>query len=180
MGIGSPLTVDADRRLRIEDTPVVTFRSPRQYLELLDGLAKLEGESRSKIINKAILQYGLDYFGARGRTPEGYLGTRLRMIKLLRKRIEVNMNLKENRDLGNFEQDRRQILEEACRYARYSKNQAPLLLLSKISGWLAATFEDPLPADMKARTYELQALLEASVETHHTEEEAAVKNQPQH
>ena len=58
------------------------------------------------------------------------------------------------------------MLEETCRYARYARNEASLLILSKVAGWLAATFHDPLPEDMKARTSELTSFLGAATETH--------------
>jgi hypothetical protein len=59
------------------------------------------------------------------------------------------------------------MLEEACRYGRYVRNQASLLLLSKVAGWLAATFQDPLPEDIKTRTSDLTSLLIALTETDH-------------
>ncbi len=169
------MTVSADRRLRagLQDSPVVTFRTHWQTLQALDGLAQLEGRSRNKLINTAVLQYALDYLGARGHTPPGYLRTRVRMIYVLQKRLEVNMALKEKRVLEDFERDRQEMLEEAYRYARYTRNEEALLLLSKVSGWLAATFEEPLPADMKTRTLELSALLEALEKTHAVEPKEA-------
>ena len=59
------------------------------------------------------------------------------------------------------------MLEVACRYARYVRNHESPLVLSKVAGWLAATFQDPLPEDMKTRTRELVGLLGASTETDH-------------
>jgi hypothetical protein len=147
----------------LRENPVVTFRTRWQVIKLLDNLAQLEGKSRSGIINKALWQYALDYLGARGHTPfADYVKTRLRMIETLQKRIEVNMLLKENR---NLEEDRQKMLEETHLYARYAMNQASLLLLMKVSGWLAATLEDPPPADIEARTRELQALLNSLTKT---------------
>ena len=159
----------------MRESPVVTFRTRWRIIKLLDYLTQLEGKSRSGIINKAVLQYALDYLGARGHASPHYVKIRLRMIEILQKRIEVNMMLKENR---NLEEDRRQMLEETHRYARYTMNQASLLLLMKVSGWLAATLEDPLPADIEVWTRELQALLNSLTETHsdngnHTLETAA-------
>ncbi len=143
-------------------SPVVTFRSRWQIIKLLDDLARLEGKSRSRIINKALLQYALDYLGARGHVSSDYVKIRLRMIETLQKRIEVNMMLKENR---NLEEDRQGMLDETHRYARCMMNQSSLLLLMKVSGWLAATLENP-PSDIEARTRELQALLNSLTETH--------------
>jgi hypothetical protein len=57
------------------------------------------------------------------------------------------------------------MLEEAYRYARYSRNQASLLLLSRVTDWLAATLQDPLPANMMTRTDELCALIETLEKT---------------
>ncbi len=124
------------------------------------------------------MQYALDYLGARGHASPDYLKTRLRMIETLQKRIEANMSMKKSRDLADLSLDRQEMLEETHRYARYTKDQASLLLLSKVSGWLAATLEDPLPADIEAVTRELQALLNSLTETHsdngdHTLETAA-------
>ncbi len=158
----------------MRENPVVTFRTRWQTIKLLDNLTQLEGKSRSMIINKALLQYALDYLGARGHVSPDYLKTRLRMIETLQKRIEVNMMLKENPDL----EDRQQMLEETHRYARYTRNQASLLLLSKVSGWLAATLEDPLPADIEARTRELQTLLKALTESIQVTETTHQEAQP--
>jgi hypothetical protein len=153
----------------IEDNPVVTFRTHWQTLQSLDSLAQLEGRSRNKIINTAVMQYVLDYLGARGHTPPGYLRTRIRMIQVLQKRLEINMALKDKRVLEDFERDRQEMLEEAYRYARYTKNQASLLLLSKVSSWLATTFDHRIPADMKRRATELSNLLETLEKTHSVE-----------
>jgi hypothetical protein len=76
----------------------------------------------------------------------------------------MNLDPQANRIFGTLEEDRRQILDEAYRYARYTRNQTSLLLLSKISGWVAATFEDPLPEGMKTRTGELLELLGSLME----------------
>jgi len=146
----------------LREKPIVTFRTRWQTIKLLDNLTQLEGKSRSGIINKALLQYALDYLGARGHASPDYVKIRLRMIETLQKRIEVNMMLKENR---NLEEDRQGMLEETHRYARCMMNQASLVLLMKVSGWLAATLEDPRPADIEARTRELQTLLKALTET---------------
>lgn len=147
----------------MRESPVVTFRTRWHILKILDDLAQLEGTNRNRIINKAVLQYAKDYLDARGQTISRSLSRQLSMINILQKRIEVKMMLKENR---NLEEDRQGMLEETHRYARCTMNQASLLLLMKVSGWLAATLEDPLPADIESRTRELQALLNSLTETH--------------
>ncbi len=116
------------------------------------------------------MQYALDYLGARGHVSPGYLKIRLRMIETLQKRIEVNMSMKKTRALTDLALDRQEMLEETHRYAKYTKDQASLLLLSKVSEWLAATFEDPPPADIDARSRELQALLKTLGENIQTTE----------
>ena len=165
------MTVNSLRRSgsRLAHSPVLTFRTHWPTVELLDGLAQLEGSSRSRIINAAITQYALDYFAARGRTPAGYFETRVRLMQVLLKRLQVNLKLEDKEDSAGLEEDRQQILEEACRYARYSRNQPSLFLLSKVTDWLAITFQNPLPADMTARTDEISALLETLMKTHATD-----------
>ena len=155
------------RRRGAGDTVIITIRASLLTLHLLDQLVELESKSRNRIINKAVHEHALDYLGARGHASPDYLRNRLRLIELLQKRIEMNLDRRGNLSVGNLEQDRREMLEEACRYARYARNQASLLLLSKVAGWLAATFQDPLPEDMKARTSELTELLGAPTERDH-------------
>lgn len=153
------------RRHRAEST-IITIRTSLPTLHVLDQLTQLESKSRNRIIIKAIHEHALDYVGARGHASSDYLRNRLRLVELLQKRIEMNLDLKGCMNVGNIEQDRRQMLEETCRYARYARNEASLLILSKVAGWLAATFHDPLPEDMKARTSELTSFLGAATETH--------------
>ncbi len=93
--------------------------------------------------------YVEDLLSAQGRTLAAALRNRLRRINILQQRIEVNLSLKERRVTKDLQEDRQEMLEEAYRYARYTRNQAALLVLSRVSSWLAETFQEPTPADIK-------------------------------
>ncbi len=99
-------------------------------------------------------------------------------MQVLLKRVQANLELKDLEASVGLEEDRQQILEEAYRYARYARNQPSLFLLSKVTDWLADTFQDPLPADMKVRTDELSALLETLEKTHAADTKEAKESAP--
>ncbi len=112
--------------------------------------------------------YVEDLLSAQGRTLAVALRDRLRRINILQQRIEVNLSLKERRVTKDLQEDRQEMLEEAYRYARYTRNQAALLL-SRVSSWLAETFQEPTPADMKERAEALRASVNSLIETHPAE-----------
>ncbi len=157
------------KRSRSHETPVVAFRTHQQALELLDLLAQLEGTSRNRLINKALMVYAEDLLSAKGRTHAVALRNRLRTINILQRRIEVNLSLNERRVTKDLQEDRLEMLEEAYRYARYTGSQAALLLLSKVAGWIAETFQEPTPADMKERAEALRASVDSLIEVHPAE-----------
>ena len=93
--------------------PVATFRTSWQMLQLLDSLAQLEGSSRGRIINAALWRYAEDYMASRGHTIPNSLRNKLRRIDILHKRIQVNLQLGENRVLEDLQENRKDMLDEA-------------------------------------------------------------------
>ena len=82
---------------------------------------------------------------------------------MLQKRIEVNLQLGHERRTDELEENRRDMLDEAFHYARYTGNTDSYQLLSRAAAWLAHTFEKAIPAPENL-TAELKVLLKALVE----------------
>jgi hypothetical protein len=152
---------------------VITIRVSLLTLNLLDKLVRLEGRSRNRIINRAVHEHALDYLGVVGHASPNFLRNKLRLIELLQKRIEISLVQKGNQPVTGIDQDRRDMLDEACRYTRYATNHGSLLLLSKISSWIAATIQEPVPADAQTQGRELTHLLETLTKTQTAESEPA-------
>jgi len=118
------------------------------------------------------MQYSQDWLGARGHVIPGSLRNRLRRIDILQKRIRVNLQLGDRQVLDDLGVDRKDMLDEAYYYARYSNNNDSFQLLSQVTGWLTHAF-DPTATVPEAETSHLQALLDKLIRAEGNKAEAS-------